>query len=254
MNPLGAQLSIHGVDRAQVLRRLLFGVMAGGLALFVGWGSTRFSFKFPMSIIYILGGVLLALSALWFVGMMLDALRMWLQQPKIIVYEKGVALQTRGATQTWEWRDFKRMQGNLTNFSMFGLVLRTGAWKFYTDAEKPFIVSALYAQAEQLSELLINQMVALRLPDALAALERGESLKFGDIALSRQKFSKGTQQLDWQDIDKIGLELGAWVVSYHNPETNKDKQLRMEISSIPDFPLMARLTEQCMPKRDVFVR
>jgi len=162
------------------------------------------------------------------------------------LYENGVALNSRGGVRQAVWHDVEAVWQAVTRHYTNGVYTgTTHAYTLRTNAgEKLVFDDRLGKQVEQLGEGIQRGVTNALYPKYWQALQNGQRLSFGPLAMDREKLYSGKKELRWDEIKAIRIVKGQISV-------RKDKAwLNWASAAVPAIPnffifydLIGRLTK-----------
>jgi hypothetical protein len=148
------------------------------------------------------------------------------------LYEKGIAYRRRGPVQQFRWDEVEAVWQAVTKHYYNGAY--TGTSHIYTVQIKggPRVVfnDQFGKGIDQLGRGLQQGTAELLLPRYWQALQLGQKLSFGPLALDRDKLYAGKKELPWSEIKAIKIERG-------NISIKKDKGwFNWASATVPQIP------------------
>jgi hypothetical protein len=148
------------------------------------------------------------------------------------LYDKGVALNSRKGVQQLAWTDIEAVWQAVTKHYTNGVY--TGTTHVYTvktsNGEKLVFDDRLGKQVEQLGQAIQQGATDNLFPRYWQALQGGQKLTFGPLALDQYKLYAGKKELPWSEIKAIKIEKGMISV-------RKEKGwLNWASASVPQIP------------------
>lgn len=157
----------------------------------------------------------LCLAAAAFVSGVVVLFSAWRSAPvAAALYEHGVALNTRKGLQQLAWTDIEAVWQAVTRHYTNGIY--TGTTHVYTvrakNGDKLVFDDRLGKQVEQLGQAIQRGATNHLYPQYTQALENGQRLTFGPLALDRHKLYAGKKELPWQEIKAVKIAKGSIAV------------------------------------------
>jgi hypothetical protein len=148
------------------------------------------------------------------------------------LYEKGVALNSRKGVQQVAWPEIEAVWQAVTRHYTNGVY--TGTTHVYTvktnGGEKLVFDDRLGKQVEVLGQAIQQGATDNLFPRYWQALQSGQKLTFGPLALDQQKLYAGKKELPWNEIKAVKIEKGVISV-------RKDKGwFNWASASVPQIP------------------
>lgn len=163
------------------------------------------------------------------------------------LYENGVALNTRKGVQQVAWADVNAVWQAVTKHYTNGVY--TGTTHIYTvqsnTGEKLVFNDSLGKGVEELGRAIQTGAAAALFPRYWQALQNGQKLQFGPLALDKTNLYSGKKELPWAQIPSIKIEKG-------NISVKKDGKgwfnwAAVSVPQIPNFyifyELVSRITK-----------
>lgn len=127
------------------------------------------------------------------------------------LYEHGVAYRGRGPVQQIRWDEVEAVWQAVTKHYYNGIY--TGTTHSYTvqatNGQKVVLNDKLGKNVELLGRGLQQGSAMLLLPRYWQALQTGQKVSFGPLALDREKLYAGKKELPWSEIKAIKIERGT---------------------------------------------
>jgi hypothetical protein len=152
-------------------------------------------------------GLLLAVLGIFLVlrswNVLKSSLAVYLCEQGLIYSRANVSPQPFRWDQIQVWRSVTKHYRN---------GVYTGTTSVYTiqrqDGYRVVLSDDLH-QIQSLGETICNQVTKWRLPHALQAYQRGETVQFGSLSLNQQGISNGSDLLPWSQIEAIDVKEGV---------------------------------------------
>ena len=126
------------------------------------------------------------------------------------LYENGFAYKDRNGLQQVSWNDIDAVWQSITKHYRRGVY--TGATYFYTiqtrDKKKVVLDNKLPGIEQLGNEIVKGSSIAL-FPRYWQALQSGQRLTFGPLALDKQGLYSGNKSLQWSEIKAIKIQQGV---------------------------------------------
>jgi hypothetical protein len=150
----------------------------------------------------------------------------------LALYEQGVAYRKRGPVQQFRWDEVEAVWQAVTKHYRNGVY--TGTTHIYTvqtrGGQKTVINDQFGRGIDVLGRALQQGTAELLLPRYWQALQSGQKLTFGPLALDREKLYAGKKELPWSEIRAIKIERG-------NISIKKDKGwFNWASATVPQIP------------------
>lgn len=148
------------------------------------------------------------------------------------LYEHGVAYRKQGPVEQFRWDDIDAVWQAVTKHYYNGVY--TGTTHIYTvqlrDGRKAVINDSFGKDIETLGRALQYHTAERLLPRYWQALQNGQKVTFGPLALDRDKLYAGKKELPWGEIKAIKIEKG-------NISVKKDKGwFAWASATVPQIP------------------
>ncbi|REK91278.1 hypothetical protein DY245_05330 [Streptomyces inhibens] len=132
---------------------------------------------------------------------------------RLDLYEHGLTIAVNGRIHVVRYDTTSVLQKSTQHpHDSAARVLRTTRTYALTDVEGERVVLLGRPQdsgAEEWGPAIQRAVTHAQLPRALAALERGERLAFGDVWLTREQVGSGTVSARWPQVRQIDITTGA---------------------------------------------
>jgi hypothetical protein len=237
MESMGKSLCVFGVNVGESIKHVAIGLIGIGLGFFFLIVEPSVFSVVWLPVLGIAGSAFM-LGGLWLIG---QVIYMWWAHPHITLYENGVRLASRRRTQQWKWTDFAGMKGILVRTSVTGSQTLGTEGKWHFDSEKgELTITALFANASDLCGLLAGQIATNLLPRYTAAWERGETLNFGALTLTRNTLAKGNASLAVEDIR--GFKTMNTVLFIESRTSRRSMSINLK--KTPNIPILMTIIQQ----------
>ncbi|MDX1996018.1 MAG: DUF6585 family protein [bacterium] len=245
MQDRGAQLQLYSLNLAEIARRLIFATLSGGLLLLLLLSLGQEDIPpTPGGFLNLIGAGLLSMAALWGVWLAGDALfKLW-RGARVIVYDCGIALQTRRGERFWYWEELGAVKGRPVEMRQGGItVLVNGAYTVYTcDGDLAFTVDYLLRQPEALARLVITRISAHLVPRCIQQVRGGATLEFGEFLLNRTGFGTQHERVAWHEMSAMGWQRDYQILQiFRRQQQPKSWAVGDEVANIA---VMLRLIDQ----------
>jgi len=160
------------------------------------------------------------------------------------VYENGVALNSRKGVQQMTWADVSAVWQSVTKHYTNGVY--TGTTHVYTlqsnTGEKLVFDDRLGKEVETLGQALQNGVSSALYPRYMQALDNGQKITFGPLALDRAKFYSGKKELTWAEIPAVKIEKG--IISVKKEGKGWFNWTAVSVPQIPNFYVFITILER----------
>ena len=238
---LGALISEHPFARSWLLRLAIAGgslfVTGAGLTAWMSDGfspNNRASFTSSgeqWTVALSVGGILLVSAAVCFVALMIG------RSTRAKVHEHGLVYETRGKRTVFRWQDVDALWKNeaiVGNVEQFRYAVADSAGRRVG-------ISFRLAHVRDIAQRIERELIARRLPSLRAALDRGESVDFGEIRMSAGGLSRGRKQISWSELSAVRVDnrfVSVWTPSGSAP------WLEVRTATLPNVELFAALAQK----------
>ena len=187
---------------APTVRKILIG---GGffLVLLVGAGIMALVNTKPADLpvgIAVLGGLAGLFGACIAFGI-------WRVRGEVLLFADGLIVKRGGEERVCHWDDVEALTGMVATTNQFGVRCYVGGPLVLTrrDGRKITISDGLQ-DGVQLGEVITAEVLKRRLPEARAALERGDAIVVGPLRFDRLRVAQGDgEALPWGDVDEVAV-------------------------------------------------
>ncbi len=190
-----------------------------------GWVKVAESVALPL----IIAGVCFLLA----LGILITAWRNWTLAAA--VYDNGVALNSRKGVQQMAWADVTAVWQAVTKHYTNGVY--TGTTHVYTlqsnTGEKLVFDDRLGKGVEQLGTALQDGVSKVLFPRYAQALDNGQKVTFGPLALDREKFYSGKKELTWAEVPAVKIDKG--IISVRKEGKGWFNWTAVSVPQIPNF-------------------
>lgn len=153
--------------------------------------------------------------------------------------DKGFIFSKGGKAGVFRWEQIESFWEQVTQHKRYGMNI--GMTHKYTvrhvDGTEA-IFDDKFGNVDKLGETINEEIIRVKLPQAIAAFTDGQVLNFGPISISLQGVSKGKDSLPWDQIKRIYVSGGYFIVDRHK---NLISWANIEASKIPNVSLLTRL-------------
>jgi len=216
---LGAQKAEYHYGGAGKWLSLILGIVfvlaCPALALLAAWlgydANDRFGSRAVLGSVagpLVIGLALLVIGA----AMLFQAWRNWSLAAGL--YDKGLAFRDRQGIRQVAWTDVEAVWQNVTRHYTNGVY--TGTTHVYTlkvvNGQKVVLDDRLGKKVEELGREIQQNVSSALFPRYWQALQSGQKVAFGPLALDRTKLYAGKKELSWDEIKAIRVDKGAIAV------------------------------------------
>ena len=155
-------------------------------------------------------------------GLVLTALGVWSYiraerrtHRRVQVYEHGLVDLERGETRAFPWASVAEVhQAIVTQRDRrTHVALTTHTYTVTDDSGRAATFDDTIEHVQALGEAIQRAVSERLLAEALRALDQGETVAFGRLAVSRNGVSDGERSLPWSGVESIALERGYVTVT-----------------------------------------
>ncbi len=197
----GSVVQQYGLNKTELTRRLLIGVLA--IPVFLSL-LTFFPREFRLDTNTLLGIALPTLFLFGALSLLLPALAALIGSRQTTIYSSGVERRSLFGTIYVPWDELEGVKGGLTTYRKYGITLYTsGAYNFYTNGRVVFQVTNLDADSGKLYSQLSDAIVRTHKDKLLARFKRGEVLKFEAMEIHMDGLHFGRSVLPRHEISDV---------------------------------------------------
>ncbi|MER7519590.1 DUF6585 family protein [Streptomyces sp. NPDC126499] len=174
----------------------------------------------------------------------------------VYLYERGLVCPGQGGTaRAVPWRSVTAMHQDVTRTYLNGgytgthyaYRLRTGDRRGVTVGgfldEETAVPRAGDPQIRELAQIVLDETVRRALPPAVTALEEGERVVFGEVALHAEGIGLPSGKAPWERVRRLEWRGDGLVVV----RTAGAGRWAREAKDIPDFPVFWTLVKELFP-------
>jgi hypothetical protein len=185
---------------APTVRKILIG---GGffLILLAGAGVMALVNTKPADLpvgIAVLGGLAALLGAAVAFGI-------WRVRGEVLLFADGLIVKRGGEERVCHWDDVEALTGMVATTNQFGMRCYVGGPLVLTRRDgRRITISDGLQDSVQLGEVITAEVLKRRLPEARAALERGDTVTVGPLRVDRLGLAQGDgDALPWGDVEEV---------------------------------------------------
>lgn len=215
----GPALSSHG----RTASSSLFGIAAGaGLVGFAGYlllmGITKDSWG------YFIGAAIAAA-----VGLVLLYTAIPTNGQLVQVYEPGVRVTSKGKVTELPWREvsYKIVPGKGT------------ASHFLSGPGVGSVALGVLSDSDRLQQVVQERSTQARYAPAIDAINRGETVAFGQLGVSREGITSGRKLLPWSSYGGLALSQGQVTIA----QIGKGRFVTLSLGNIQDYLLLVHVID-----------
>jgi hypothetical protein len=205
-----------------------------GYDTYTNYGSSRVLEEVALPLICGGGAFLLGALLLW------EAWRNW--KLAAALYDYGLAFVDRKGLRQIRWEEMELVWQSVTKHYRNGIY--TGTTHLYTiqtrDGSKIALDDKL-PKVEDLGNAILNTTANMLAPQYGQALQNGQRLTFGPLAMDLQGLYSGNKALTWQEIKAVKLERGTLSVKKEKGWFNWTS---VTVPQIPNFYVFYHLLGQ----------
>lgn len=128
-----------------------------------------------------------------------------------VVFTNGFAYSNRKGVQTWRWDQVQDVTANVTRHYTNGIY--TGTTHIYTlikSTGEKLVINDTLREVEALYTHLQNNTLQHRYQTKADAYNRGETVTFGPVTISKQGgITLGKKSYKWDEIEEVGINKGV---------------------------------------------
>ena len=174
-------------------------------------------------------GVVLLLSGIW---LLFTLARNW--KTAAAVYEHGLALHDPSGLRQFRWDAVDEVRQSVTNYYRNGVHTDTiYVYTVRTNDGQTFKFNNRFAQIEALGDAIQRNVSAALLPRHVQALNSGQRLSFGPLAIDRQGLYAGDTSLSWAEIAAVKLQNGA--IAIKQVAADSCDWAPLKLAQVPNF-------------------
>lgn len=132
---------------------------------------------------------------------------------RVYVYSEGFAYTRGGKLDAFRWENIESALYSVTRRYMNGIYMGT-QHKYTvlgTDGRK-VVLNDRITSIERLGEIISEMVTRVKLPEALASIQAGNTLSFGPLSVSLQGVSNGKETLSWEQVTAFQVSSGIITV------------------------------------------
>jgi len=187
-----------------MLRALgILALIAGEAALIVGIASPYFRDSQAR-----IGSIVIGASAA-LIGLVFFEAGQRYRQVFVRLFAEGFAITRDHKETSVRWPDVTTIYQAVTKNYYNGVYTGTTYnYTLHTRDGKKHVFNNTIKNIADLGNALQNGVTNALLPGVMQAFNSGQSVQFGPVAVSPLSLSKGPQQVDWINIDKVSVDKG----------------------------------------------
>ena len=179
------------------------------LAAFVGYDTYNNSGLYKVADSLILPLIFALVAFVIGASVLISAWRNW--RIAAALYDNGVAYQTRTGIQQASWSDMTAVWQRVTRHYTNGVY--TGTTHQYTiqtnSGQKLVLDDRLGKKVEELGNAVQRGATGALFPRFIQALQNGQRVDFGPLAMDNQKLYAGKKELRWDEIKAVKVNKGV---------------------------------------------
>jgi hypothetical protein len=150
---------------------------------------------------------------------------------RAVVFEEGLAYTQNNVTELVRWDDVTAFWYDVTHVQQSGRTASTShVYTVERNDGKKLIFKDTLGNIVKLGETIRDETTRRLLPRAVQALQAGETISFGKIAISKEGISQGKDTVPWDQIENIRLNRGIVAITW------KDKRLKWSSIRVRETP------------------
>jgi hypothetical protein len=175
-----------------------------------------------------LGAVLLLLG-IW---LLFTMARNW--KTAAAVYEQGLALSDPSGLRQFRWDAVDEVRQSVTKYYRNGVHTDTiYVYTVRTHDGRTLKFNNRFAQIQALGDAIQRNVSAALLPRYVQALNSGQRLSFGPLAIDRQGLYAGDKSLPWAEIEAVEIQNGA--IAIKNAAGDWCNWAPVKLAQVPNF-------------------
>ena len=157
----------------------------------------------------------------------------------IYTCDNGFIFSKGGKAEVFPWEKIESFWQQITQHKRYGMNIgMTHKYTVRRSDGTEVILDDKFGNVDKLGETINEEIIKVKLPQAIAAFASGQVLSFGPISISPQGVTKGKDLLPWDQIKRIYVADGYFII-------DRDKKLlnwaNIEASKIPNVLLLSAL-------------
>lgn len=126
------------------------------------------------------------------------------------LFDKGFALQNNQGLHTIPWSDVKAVWQSITKHYRNGIYTgTTHVYTIQTNTDQKFVLNDQLKKVEDLGSAIQKNVSEALWPQYVNALQNGQRVTFGPLALDAQGLYSGNKALTWAEIKAIKIHQGT---------------------------------------------
>lgn len=242
---LGPLVSTHTTSNTNKWLGLLFGILFVSAApvlcmattylaytAYANYGINR-ALRVEPYIPAIIGVALFIFGLIGIVG----AWRTWKQA--VGLFENGFAFADRAGIVQYRWEDIKTVNFSITKIYRYGI--HTGTTYHYTLSPhnaKAVILDNRFSNIAALGDAILKGTTVANFPRYWQALQSGERLSFGPLAIDRQGMYSGRKAIAWNEVMAVRISQGIISIKKAGGWLN---WAGVSVSQVPNFYIFYEL-------------
>jgi hypothetical protein len=162
---------------------------------------------------------------------------------KVILHEGGLLQIKRNGELVIPWEDIEYVWQQITEHYTNGVY--TGTTYVYTlqlyDGIKLKYTNNMFSNVQKLGEAILHETSQTLYPKALARFNKGKTVDFGTLGVSRDGLSYGSSTLSWREIEAVKIKQGYISVRKRGKWLN---WCNIAVASIPNLYVFLSLVNQ----------
>lgn len=157
----------------------------------------------------------------------------------IYTCDHGFLFSKDGKAEAFRWEQIESLWERVTLYKSYGM--NAGMTHKYTVRRidgTEVILDDKFGNVDKLGDTINEEIIKVKLPQAIAAFAKAEVLNFGPISISPQGISKGTDLLPWDQVKSISIVRGYFIVDRYKKMLS---WANIEAYKIPNVLLLTKL-------------
>lgn len=172
-------------------------------------------------------------------------LKLW-RNPRLAVYEQGLAYRTRRGKKLWAWKHFSELKSSVRRPRLLGIIPlpATHRHTLYTskDRRKALSVDEDYQDIDELTDMLELMTAQTLWPRYVDAFQASKTLAFGKMRINDTGIRKGRTRAAWS-------KLKSWEVKNHRLVLHRKQggaPVKFNLRGLPNAHILLMLVESVL--------
>jgi len=165
---------------------------------------------------------------------------------RVLVFPEGLIRMCRGAGQAMFWDEIETVWRRKTEGHWEAIFKGSLTYAIQRADGKSIHFDDAVPRLDELGKILKKQTFPHLWPRYLAAFDKGASIDFGKVRLSRRGLSTESGKLGWHEVQEIKFEENKAAISKKGKWT---AWFQCSVSEIPNYHVFKALTERALALR-----